>query len=308
MELRHLDTFATVLARGTFLAAARALGCSQSTVTLHIQELERELGVALFAREGRRATLTPAGESLRHLTQRVRDSVSALRRGAEEVRGGGAGEVALGAVEPAASLRVSPLLAAFARTHPGVRLRLEVSGTRTLSRAVWGGQLAFAVCSAPPPELRLSFRPVFNQRMALLLPRKHPLARERKLRAKDLASVTLLLTEHGCAYREATESALLTRGVRLECRLEIGSIGALRTAVEDGLGIGLVPSDRGLRVAPALCLRELADVDVRLPIGLVTREDSPPTPAERALLEVLATGLGPKLSPPERGATPRRGV
>jgi len=111
MELRHLDTFATVLAQGTFLAAARALGCSQSTVTLHIQELERELGVPLFTREGRRARLTPAGESLRHLTQRVRDSVAALRRGAEEVRDGSAGEVALGAVEPAASLRGSPLSA-----------------------------------------------------------------------------------------------------------------------------------------------------------------------------------------------------
>jgi DNA-binding transcriptional LysR family regulator len=291
VELRHLDTFGTVVAQGTFLAAARALGCSQSTVTLHIQELERELGVALFAREGRRARLTPAGESLRNLAQRVRDSVLALRRGAEELREGGAGEVALGAVEPAASLRVSPLLAEFARARPGVRLRLEVSGTRTLSRGVWGGQLAFAVCSAPPSELKLSFRPVFAQQMALLLPRRHPLASARRLRARDLASAPLLLTEHGCAYREATEAALLSRGVRVDCRVEIGSIGALRTAVQGGLGIGLVPIDRGFRVAPGLCLRELSDVDVRLPIGLVTRDDAAATPAEGALLEVLAAGL-----------------
>lgn len=247
--------------------------------------------MALFAREGRRARLTPAGESLRALAQRVRDSVLALRRGAEELREGGAGEVALGAVEPAASLRVSPLLASFARARPGVRLRLEVSGTRTLSRGVWGGQLAFAVCSAPPPELKLSFRPVFTQQMALLLPRKHPLARARRLRARDLASASLLLTEQGCAYREATEAALLSRGVRLDCRLEIGSMGALRSAVADGLGIGLVPTDRGVRVAPGFCLRELSDVDVQLVMGLVTRDEDPPTPAEGALLETLAAGL-----------------
>ena len=147
MELRFLETFATVLDAGTFLAAARTLRCSQSTVTLHIQELERELGLQLFSREGRRVRLTPAGESLRALSQRVRDSVLALRRGAEELRDGGAGEVALGAVEPAASTRISPVLASFSQARPRLRLRLEVSGTATLSRRVADGQLAFAVVS-----------------------------------------------------------------------------------------------------------------------------------------------------------------
>ncbi len=83
MELRYLETFATVLQAGTFLSAARTLRCSQSTVTLHIQELERELGLQLFSREGRGVRLALAGESLRALSQRVRDSVLALRRGAE---------------------------------------------------------------------------------------------------------------------------------------------------------------------------------------------------------------------------------
>jgi LysR family transcriptional regulator, regulator of the ytmI operon len=291
MELRHLETFGAVLEAGTFLAASRTLGCSQSTVTLHIQELERELGLPLFEREGRRVRLTAAGESLRGVSQRVRDSVVALRRAAVELRDGGAGEVALGAVEPAASLHVTPVLADFARRRPRLRLRLEVSGTRTLSRQVADGQLAFAVCSPPPASLGLVFHPCFRQRMALLLPRRHPLARQRRIRARDLASARLLLSEPGCAYREATEAALRSRGVEVECPLEIGSSGAVQAAVRDGLGIALVPAGPSLRAEPGLCLRELSDVDVALVMGIALREEPLATRAESALFDALCTAL-----------------
>ena len=291
MELRHLETFAAVLEAGTFLAAARALGCSQSTVTLHMQELEQDLGLPLFEREGRRVRLTPAGESLRGVSQRVRDSVQALRRAADELRDGGAGEVALGAVEPAASVRVTPVLSAFSRLRPRLRLRLEVSGTATLSRRVAEGRLAFAVCSPPAASLGLAFEPCFRQRMALLLPRRHPLARQRRIRARDLVSARMLLTEHGCAYREATESALRGRGVQVECCLEIGSVTALRAAVRDGLGVALVPVDRVLRTEAGLCLRELSDVDVTLVMGLTRRDQPLATRAETALFGELAAAL-----------------
>jgi LysR family transcriptional regulator, regulator of the ytmI operon len=291
VELRHLETFATVLEARTFLAAARTLRCSQSTVTLHIQELERELGLLLFAREGRRVRLTPAGESLRALSQRVRDSVVALRRGAEELRGGGAGEVALGAVEPAASTGVSRVLASFSRARPRLRLRLEVSGTATLSRRVADGQLAFAVVSPPPGSLGLVFQPCFRQRMELLLPSRHPLARARRIRARDLATARLLLTEHGCAYREATEVALRTRGVQVDCAVEIGSTGALRSAVRDGLGVALVPVEDRLRPGPGLCLRALSDVDVTLVRGLAHRPGSFATRAEEELFAELSSAL-----------------
>ena len=280
-----------MLESGTFLAASKALRCSQSTVTLHIQELERDLGVQLFAREGRRVRLTPAGEALRELSQRVRDSVLALRRGAEELRDGEAGEIALGAIEPAASLRVSPVLASFSRARPRLRLRLEVSGTATLSRQVADGDLAFALACPPPGSLGLVFQPCFRQRMALLLPSRHPLARARRIRARDLATARLLLTEHGCAYREATELALRTRGLQVDCTVEIGSMGVLRSAVREGLGVALVPVEDRLRPGPGLCLRELSDVDVALVVGLVRRDGPFATRAEGSLFAELASVL-----------------
>ena len=62
MELKNLRTFQTVVDRGSYQKAAEYLGYTQSTVTVHIQQLEEELGVPLFQRVGRRMTLTQAGE------------------------------------------------------------------------------------------------------------------------------------------------------------------------------------------------------------------------------------------------------
>ena len=80
MDLRHLATFRAVLREGSFLRAARALGLAQPTVTLHIQELEADLGQELFDRRGRRRPTTPAGALLAQRALPILDAVDALRQ------------------------------------------------------------------------------------------------------------------------------------------------------------------------------------------------------------------------------------
>jgi DNA-binding transcriptional LysR family regulator len=120
--------------------------------------------------------------------------------------------------------------------------------------------------------------------MALLLPRRHPLARAPRVRARDLAEVSLLLTEQGCAYREATERALVERGVASARNVELGSVRALHHAVAAGLGVAVVPS-AGARPPAGTVLRPVVDVDLSLPVGLIRRVEAPaPSPALAAFL------------------------
>jgi DNA-binding transcriptional LysR family regulator len=285
MELRHLATFDAVLARGSFLAAARLLGCSQSTVTLHVQQLERDLGAALFLRTGRRVRLTEAGHLLAARGRHVLDAVAALRRSIEELGRGAAGKVTFGAIEPTASLRLAPLMARFCATRPALRLRMEVGGSGAVARGVAEGDLDLGVAS-PPSSRRLVFQPLFHEPMALLVPRRHPLAKVPRLRARDLTGSVLLMTEQGCAWRDATERALVERGVPAAPGVELGSIAALHHAVRAGLGLALVPSIAP--PPPGTLLRKLVDVDLALPVGIVRRpEGPPPSPAVAAFLAEL---------------------
>src|SRR6266508_3465262 len=141
MELRHLTTFLTVVEVGSFLRAAAALDCAQSTVTLHIQQLEASLGVELFARDGRRVRLTEAGGELRDQARQILDQVAATRQTMVDLEEGAAGQVRLGAIEPTASLRLPPIILPFCRERPKVRLTLEVGGTRATSERVASGHL-----------------------------------------------------------------------------------------------------------------------------------------------------------------------
>lgn len=288
MDLRHLVTFETVVAEGTFARAARAQGYSQSTVTLHVQELEKELGVPLFHRRGRRTSLSEAGTALAARCRPVLEGVDTLKRAMAEIGAGRGGTLRIGSIEPAAGRRVLPLLAAFCRERPTLRVRLEVGGTGTVSRQVAAGNLDFGLCSPPPRDLGLAFEPLFREPMALLVPHRHPLARVRRPKARDLAGSALLLTEQGCAYRQATEDALRAAGARVDCGLEIGSVAGLVRAVQAGLGIAIVPVGCARPLPARTVLRTLADVDLSLPVGLVRRADGPPlTPVVAAFLDRL---------------------
>ena len=285
MDFRHLLTFRAVLREGSFLAAARALGLAQPTVTLHIQELESEFGLALFERLGRRRPLTPAGELLASRAMSILDALDGLRESMQELRDGKSGLLRIGSIEPAASGRVTPILARLRRERPALRVRLDVGGTAGVSRAVADGEIDLALCSAPPAELGLRFEPLFAEEMALLIPRSHRLARKKALTAADLKGEPLLLSEQGCAYRGAVEAALARRGVRPQWALESGSSATLRSAVRHRLGIAMLPLPSASPAPPGTVVRRLADVSITLPVGLATRSDAPPAPPALELLK-----------------------
>jgi DNA-binding transcriptional LysR family regulator len=293
MEIRHLQTFEAVLRHGSFGGAARALHLAQPTVTLHIQELELELGLPLFDRRGRRRRLTPAGDLFSERALPILDALGAMTRSMAELADGKTGLLQIGSIEPAASRRVTPLLARLRRDRPALRVRMEVGGTTGVSRGVADGQLDVGLCSAPPVELGLRFEPLFSEEIALLLPRRHPLARARTLRARDLDGQPMLLTDQGCAYRRAIESALQQRGVRPQWALESGSTASLREAVRLGWGLAFLPRLAATPAPSGAIVRNLHDLTISLPVGVVTRRDSPPpTPALAALIAALREEMG----------------
>ena len=278
MDVRHLVTFHAVLREGSFRGAARALGLAQPTVTLHIQELEAEIGLPLFDRSGRQREKTAAGDLLAARAMPILDAFDSLERSMAELREGQSGLLRIGAIEPAASSRITPLLGRLRRRRPGLRVRMEVGGTTGVSRAVADAQVDVGLCSAPAPELGLRFEPLFEEEMALLLPEGHRLAGKRALLAGDLDGEDLLVTEQGCAYRGLVERALGERGVRPRWALESGSVASLREAVRQRLGLAVIPRLAASPAPDGTVARRISDLVIALPVGLVTRPGSAPGP------------------------------
>lgn len=288
MEFKHLKTFQAVAAEGSFIKAAQHLQYAQSTITLHVQTLEEELGVKLFSRAGRQTELTIAGRTLQRHADHLLYRATQLQQAMTGLVTGEAGHIRIGSVEPVASVHLPIVLAQFCRQYPKVRLTLEVGVTQIISRRVAAGELDLAVCSSPTANLGLDFEPLFRDPISLLLPKSHFLAAEQDITVASLAEERLILTEEHCPYRDVLEKALFSLGVSPLLGVEVMSSDALKQLVHYGLGIGVLPTAAIAPRPPDTIERCLSDLELALSIGLViNREGGVPGSALDSLAESI---------------------
>jgi DNA-binding transcriptional LysR family regulator len=144
MDQNQLLTFERIAREGSFGRAERALGVSQAAISGRIRALEAQTGGPLFARGGRRATLTERGEAFLPYARRALDVLAAGVEAAREAQAGQRGRVALGAVDSIADGFLVPVIARYRREHPRVALSIRtghtpqiVCGAETTSAPRW---------------------------------------------------------------------------------------------------------------------------------------------------------------------------
>ncbi len=241
--LPHLDTFAEAAERSSFTAAARALGLTQAAVSQRVQALERELGVPLFRRVGGRVELTDAGRRLHEYARRIHDL---HRQAREEVTGREtpvAGELAIAASSVPGDYLLPALLAAFGPLHPQVRVRAAVSDSAGVIGQLERGAVSVGLVGRKADAPHLEYRHLADDRMVLVVPRDHALARKKSVAVDRLAAHPLVLREAGSGLRHSFEAALARAGrslADLRVALELGSNEAIGEAVLRGVGVAVL--------------------------------------------------------------------
>jgi aminoethylphosphonate catabolism LysR family transcriptional regulator len=253
--MRHteLRSFHQVAVTGSFTAAAHALSVSQPTVTAQVKALETAYGVELFLRRHRRVELTPTGRTLLEMTRRLFEQEKEAAEFLAESRGLRRGELRVGAVGPS---QVTDMLLAFHRRHPQIAVAVSTGNTEEVVRSLLELRTDVAVMPYDGADQRLAVIAYRRDRIGLLMPKGHPLARRRgALRLADLASQSLVVRECGSHTRRIVESALQRAGVAPRIAMEIGSRELLRAVIAGGIGIGTVSAaeyapDRRLVLRP----------------------------------------------------------
>lgn len=235
MELSDLEVFRCVVDTGGITKAAERLHRVPSNVTTRVRQLEDDLGVELFIREGRRLRISPAGELLRgyandllNLAQKARE---ALKDSTPR------GTLRIGAMESTAATRLSQPLAEYHRTYPEVSLILQTGTTKRLLQQVLLGELDAALVADPIADTRLSYLPVFEEELVLIAEAAHPRLRT----AADARKHSALVFGAGCAYRERLESWFEQGNVLPSRIVELSSYHAILGCAVTGMGIAMVP-------------------------------------------------------------------
>lgn len=270
MDAKDLVTFEAVARLGGMGRAAHELNTVQSNVTQRVRRLEEALGVALFERSRAGARLTPAGERLMPYASRVGALLAEASRAARD-DGAPLGTLTIGSLETTAALRLSPILADYARAHPGVDLVLRTGTTAELVDRVLERELEGAFVCGPVVHPQLFSTPVFEEELTLLsAPSQRSIA---SLLARP--DLRLVILRAGCSYRQRLEELLARRGIVGLRRLEFGTLEAILGAVAADLGITLLPRTligpvwRGGRIAA----HRLPAAEARVQTVFVRRRD-----------------------------------
>src|SRR5262245_4711174 len=191
LDLRRLSVFRAVADHGSFSAAALELDYTQSVVSHHVAQLERELGVTLLERGKRPVRLTPAGERLHAHAATVLGAARTAEADLRAVAGLEAGTLRVGAFLTACTTFVPAASGAFEAEYPGVEVRLDqLEPDASLPRLIVGDldvAVVFSDGPTPPPDPRLTGRRLGIDPYRVVLPSGHRLARRRSVRLADLA-------------------------------------------------------------------------------------------------------------------------
>ena len=237
METQFLNTFVTVVDRGSMAAAARMLHITPAAVAQQIRTLERELGAPLIARAGRTVSVTEEGA---RILQRARD----LLRGVADLRSvanesGMAGELRLGACPTALGGLVPDILARMVAKFPEINVFIKPGYSSDLYGAVEAGDLDAAMVLQAPFSLpkTCDWQLLREEPLVVLAPARmagadpHQLLREEPLIRYD---------RHEWGGRQADEY-LRKAGIVPRERFELNALNAIAVMVDRGLGVSLVP-------------------------------------------------------------------
>jgi DNA-binding transcriptional LysR family regulator len=241
MDMRHLETFRAVATSLSFTQAAATLDYAQSSVSAQIQGLEKEMGVPLFNRIGKRVALTEAGTSLLRYT----DQILAIAEEARTVVSGTdepSGSLTITAPETICTYRLPRVLRQFRERYPQVRLIYRPVRSTSLQRAVLQADVDIAFWLAPPLQAATTITELLvEEPLVLIAAPDHRLANFDVVTPKDVECEPLLLTEKGCNYRVLFERRLAECGVAAATDYEFDSVEAIKQCVMANVGIAVLP-------------------------------------------------------------------
>lgn len=235
MELSDLHVFRTVVEAGGITRAAEKLNRVQSNVTTRIRQLEQQLGVALFIREGKRMHLSPSGKVMLGYAVQLLDLAREARESVHDVKPRGL--LRFAAPESTSSVRLPAPLSEYCRLYPEVTLELSARNGEQVTSGILTGALDAGIAAEPVPDARFEKVAIYDEELVLIAAAGHPPIRS----ARDAQSQTVLVFEHGCPWRTRLEQWFAHTGDTPERMIEITSYHAMLGCVVVGMGISLVP-------------------------------------------------------------------
>ncbi|MFP5392244.1 MAG: CysB family HTH-type transcriptional regulator [Gammaproteobacteria bacterium] len=239
---------------------ANALFTSQPGVSRQIRELEDELGVVIFERNGKRLTgLTDPGKGILKIIDRLLVEAENLQQASIEYAAQDSGTLTIAATHTQARYALPKVVQAFRQDFPNVRIALQQSSPEHIAEWVLSGKADMGIATEGLSQFPdLASFPCYRWSHLIVVPEGHALLGRGQIRLEDLAEWPLITYDVGFTGRGHIDAAFAQAGVKPDIVLTAMDSDVIKQYVTLGLGVGLVASmafdhgrDRGLRAVEA---------------------------------------------------------
>jgi LysR family transcriptional regulator, transcription activator of glutamate synthase operon len=289
METRQIQYFLEVAKREHVTDAADALHVAQSSVSRQIFNLENELGVELFIREGRSVKLTPLGRIFFERMKQVWNMMEDAKREVKEYLDPKKGTVRIAFPISLAAHTLPSIIYSFRIRYPEAKFQMSNALYHDLIDGVINGAFNLALI-APMPNLekekKIKCAILFTEKIVALIPLHHPLSDRKSIRLRDLRNDPFCALPEGFVFRKQVVQACNDAGFSPQVAFEGKDIDAIKGLVSAGLGVALMPEMTLIDNTPrSTVMIPISDVDLSRSVGVIY-------PAQRKLLPTEALFYG----------------
>ena len=230
----RLKVFDTVAKRLNFTKAANELNITQPAVTKHIKEIELNLNIKLFERNGTKIKLTKAGEILLKYTEEIFAIYQKMEFEIGQLQEKQKGTLRLGASTTIAQYVLPPILAEFRKRFPEIQLSLVIQNSEKIEDLLANHKIDVGLIEAQIKNRTFHYFPFMKDEIVLVSRQNHPISTKNNIKLDDLKHIPLVFREPGSGTLETIDLALKSKNIKLNelnIEIQLGSTESIKSYV-----------------------------------------------------------------------------
>ncbi|MEW8283072.1 MAG: LysR substrate-binding domain-containing protein, partial [Candidatus Thiodiazotropha taylori] len=281
MDLLLMRSLVAIADTGSITEAADRIGLTQPALSRRLQQLEDYFGAELFSRGRKGVQLTEIGRLVESEARILIARYDHLRDQVRAHQGLEGGTVRIGGGATAVSFLLPKAIATFQGSHPAVKFQLKEAGSNEVAEDVINGRLELGLVTMPVKNRDLKVWPLLTDRIVLVGPKQHPLAKKRRISASALDGISFVGFEADTAVRQIIDATLRDAGVTMNVVMELRSIPAILRMVATTGNLAFV-SQLGVDSLEDVAEIEVRDFKVERELAVIARRGSTLSPAAQA--------------------------
>jgi DNA-binding transcriptional LysR family regulator len=285
MQINQINAFLAIAELESFSLAAERLHITQPAVSKRIHQLETIVNASLFDRIGKRSILTPNGKAFKPHAERILQELKTFRTGLSRQQATPSGSLSFATSHHIGLHRLPHTLRQFKIRYPRVDLDLHFMDSEDACAAIANSELELAIVTLPEhSDERLLCEPIWIDRLVVVMAADHPLAVDSKMSPTTLLAHAAILPSIGTFTRRIINNLFAGDEQRLNIILETNYLETIKVMVSANLGWSILPESM---VDSTLVRHNLPGLDIKRPLGIVTRQNRTLSLSSSAMIDLL---------------------